>query len=703
MKIYSMTATFGKLEHAVLQLKPGFNIIHAPNEWGKSAWCAFLAAMLYGLDTRAKSTKTVLADKERYAPWSGSPMSGRMDLNWNGRDITIERNTKGRIPMGEFRAYETESGLPVPELNAANCGQMLLGVERSVFLRSAFIRLSDLPVTQDEALRRRLNALVSTGDESSAGDRLAKGLKELKNKCRYHKTGLIPQAEVERDALTAKISEMESLEAHSEKLKLRLEEINDWLAQLENHKTALLFDAAEADARHVAQARELRDEAGERVRELDSLCAGLPERDEIQWAIGEIGKLEQAVQALEMEAQLTEQEISWPEPPGFLEDRTPEEAVEKARSDALRYDKLTEKKPFWLIFGILLTLVGGIAAYWYLLPGLIGAGVGVVLLLAVLIARSNRKRAVLELITIYRSGDPRAWVAEAKAYQNAMEKAETQTARQQEMQADLEARAAELDVKITRMTQGEGLQHCRENWEHALALWNALTDASRDLQRAENQLQTLRSMARTAQPPKYPDDLTYTEPETDRLLSDGYAQRRQLESRLSQYAGSLEAMGDKTLLNKQRNAVNAKLKKLEDTYAALTIAQETLAQAASELQRRFAPRISKRARELMSRMTGGRYDRIQLAEDLSLLVGAEQEDTLQSTLWRSDGTVDQLYLALRLAVAEELTPDAPLILDDALVRFDDARLKAALEILQEEAKRKQVILFSCQSREENMA
>ena len=96
MKIYTMTATFGKLEHEVLELKPGLNIIEAPNEWGKSTWCAFLVAMLYGLDTRAKTTKTALADKERYAPWSRKPTAGRIDLHWNGRDITIERSTKGR-------------------------------------------------------------------------------------------------------------------------------------------------------------------------------------------------------------------------------------------------------------------------------------------------------------------------------------------------------------------------------------------------------------------------------------------------------------------------------------------------------------------------------------------------------------------------------------------------------------------------------
>ena len=114
MKIYKMTATFGKLEHAELTLQPGLNILTAPNEWGKSTWCAFLVAMLYGLDTRAKTTKTTLADKERYAPWSGNPMAGRIDLNWNGRDITIERRTKGRVPLGEFKAYETDSGLACP-------------------------------------------------------------------------------------------------------------------------------------------------------------------------------------------------------------------------------------------------------------------------------------------------------------------------------------------------------------------------------------------------------------------------------------------------------------------------------------------------------------------------------------------------------------------------------------------------------------
>ena len=74
-------------------------------------------------------------------------------------------------------------------------------------------------------------------------------------------------------------------------------------------------------------------------------------------------------------------------------------------------------------------------------------------------------------------------------------------------------------------------------------------------------------------------------------------------------------------------------------------------------------------------------------------------DTLRDALWRSDGTMDQLYLALRLAVAEELTPKAPLVLDDVLVRFDDGRMQAAMKLLRAMAEDIQILCFTCQERE----
>ena len=80
MKIIAMTATFGKLDHAHLELEDGLNLISAPNEGGKSTWCAFWKAMLYGIDTRDRDRAGHLADKNRYQPWSGAPMEGEVVL-----------------------------------------------------------------------------------------------------------------------------------------------------------------------------------------------------------------------------------------------------------------------------------------------------------------------------------------------------------------------------------------------------------------------------------------------------------------------------------------------------------------------------------------------------------------------------------------------------------------------------------------------
>ena len=282
MRIYAMTATFGKLEHQTLTLEPGLNVIHAPNEWGKSTWCAFLLNMLYGIDTKERTTQSSLADKDRYAPWSGAAMSGRIDLCWDGRDITIERSSQGRVPMGNFRAYETETGIDIPELTAANCGQTLLGVERNVFTRAGFLRLADLPVTQDDTLRRRLNNLVTTGDESGAADKLGQSLRDLKNKCRHNKTGLLPNAENYRDKLRNQLWDIQQLQQQTQQIQTRQQEVDSSLEDLENHRAALEYAQAKENIQRLATATATLDESAEKRATLQAQCATYPEKATVQ-------------------------------------------------------------------------------------------------------------------------------------------------------------------------------------------------------------------------------------------------------------------------------------------------------------------------------------------------------------------------------------------------------------------------------------
>lgn len=75
---------------------------------------------------------------------------------------------------------------------------------------------------------------------------------------------------------------------------------------------------------------------------------------------------------------------------------------------------------------------------------------------------------------------------------------------------------------------------------------------------------------------------------------------------------------------------------------------------------------------------------------------------LHESAFLSRGTADQLYLALRLALCDMLLggeDPCPIVLDDALINFDDARMGYALDYLAEIAQHRQILLFSCHSRE----
>ena len=709
MKIYSMTATFGKLERQTLNFQPGLNIIEAPNEWGKSTWSAFIIAMLYGVDTKARTTQAALADKERYAPWSGAPMEGRMDICWNGRNITIERRTKGRLIFGEFRAYETETGMDVPELTATNCGMELLGVERSVFTRAGFLKMSDMPVTQDDALRRRLNNLVTTGDESGAGDKLAQTLKDLKNKCRHNKTGLLPQAEAERDDLEEKLRSLQELNAQAERLQERQKELDAWVAKLENHKVALNYAKAKEDTQHIREAELGKAQIQNQLEQMEAECAKLPTAEEAERARTDLQKLNNESMSLQMELQMLPPAPIAPTCDKCFEGMTGEQAIAQAKADAEQAKKLEKAKKNALMgIGIGLLVAGALAlagGLWISLLYAVGGGVLALGITLTAIGGTKQKKCKVALNTLtakYETTQTDLWISKAEEFTKKRQVFEEENAQYQQTMAQLQQHREDLMQRLQSLTGGEAIGVCLSKWEQISEQWRALGDVRRDLQRAESQLATLRSMTKELPAPTEPDELTQTLSETDALISSAAYEQKQNDQRIGQYQGQADALGQESGLKAQLKQVRGRIERLEETYAALEVAQKALSSATNELQRRFAPRIAKRAQELFGKLTGGRYEKFMLAEDLSIHVSAQEENTLRPSQWRSEGTVDQLYLALRLAVAEELTPDAPLVLDDAMVRFDDTRLATALNILSEMAENKQVILFTCQSREKKL-
>ncbi len=699
MKIYKMTATFGKLEKATLELKPGLNIIEAPNEWGKSTWCAFLTAMLYGIDTKERTTKDSLAVKEKYLPWSGLPMEGTMEISWQGRDITIQRSQQGRTPFGAFQAFETATGLPVPELTAAGCGKVLLGIDKSVFLRTAFLRLQDLPVTDDGALRDRLNALVTTGDESGAENKLTEALNKLLNRCRHNKTGLLPQAERERDEVLAAIRRIEELTSRQEALSAQTENLKTQLSALENHKQHLLYRQARQEAALLTKAQAETARIEESIAEAETALSAQPPAEETKYKLSQLAALQEKWAILQERVVPTAPEK--PIAPTAFAGLSGEEAVQQAKSDQKAWEML--KKPTTPLF-IILAILSYIAGLALMLvnPVFIGTGVA---LGTVFLAINNRNKKAQEkersaLLRPYGDLAPDTWLSTAEAYHLATQRYSLTYKAYTDALLSLDREKAVLTTELGALTLGKPVSECMQVWNDQLRLFEDLQQLRKDLANAQNHEKALSSVIQTVTPPQTPDTLTLSLPDTENALRQTQQTLLRLTGELQQYEGQKGLLGEISTHNRHLEAINRRIANLEQHYAALCVALETAGTASQNLQRRFAPGISQEAQALFKSLTGGRYDRLVLNRDFSLQVSAENETALRGTQYRSDGTVDQLYLALRLAVSKTLSPEAPLVLDDALVRFDDVRLKTALSLLQTAAETKQVLLFTCQSREQ---
>ena len=174
------------------------------------------------------------------------------------------------------------------------------------------------------------------------------------------------------------------------------------------------------------------------------------------------------------------------------------------------------------------------------------------------------------------------------------------------------------------------------------------------------------------------------------------------KSAADRLTGRLHAVGDPAVLASVREEQLAQKEQLEGEYAALQLALEALDTANTTLQNRFSPELGRRAAEIFSGLTGGRYGGVVLDRSFRLSAEPAGEGVYREAELLSAGALDQLYLAVRLAICDLVLPPektVPIVLDDALANFDDSRCAAALRYLKEAARGRQILLFTCHSRE----
>lgn len=727
---------FGALRDYSLRFPDGAVLYYGPNERGKSTVLHFLRAMFYGLGDRRGEGNL----RERFTPWEGGKMGGHVWFRLGGTNYELTRTFGERKGLDQVSLTDLDKNRRVELADPEQPGAELFGLEAEVFNNSVFVEASGPGLQKTEESRRALwenlaDFMISPENEVNAAlltERLSRAKLALRS------------AGGARGELPALEKEL-----------LRLEEERRGLLQLYDEEAALgaELDAWQGDLASLSREEEslvLRLEE-QRLRE-----------DEARLRLAR-APLEQKEMLLAEEAQLNETLDPFGRTPALQQEKinSLSEALGRLQSEsektALLADNLLLKQgdleKQWQGIG----MVAGFLALFFGAAGLLLKNnsaawplwlIALVFLLAGPLLYGLRRQLAEKAVAAERrqiSNNRRRLATEHQALCQALEAlgySEEDWITDEEREAKKRPPAPDgaagqpLSPAIRDLSpERRFLQSRRSLWEdhqslrreigrletlaqmHAESLggqeaFAAKLKARRDYLAAKG-LRPGRAEAEAAAE-AYDAEGGEDSESLSRRLETVRARQRLAERRAGETKARLESLlrdpadgsplSPAEALNENEHGiehVRELLKEKERRRQALELAEMHLRDNLKDLRQALLPKLAERAGFYMNKMSRGRYEQMLVDDKLDILLRSSDGGHYYAPEKFSSGTEDQLYFAFRLALSDYLSTGRrmPLLLDDALVNFDDKRAREALWLLAE----RQVEGFGAERRRSQIA
>ena len=727
MRFESVTAhAFGPFEDQTKEFGPGMNVVHGPNESGKSSWQAALYAGLCGVRrARGQPRRKDREFAERHRPWDGDrwEVSAVVALE-DGRRVELRHDLDGRVDCTASdadlagRDYSSEiitEGSPD--------GSRWLGLDRDSFLSTACVFQRDLlgviERESNSSRRPRVDALQDQLQRAAAtagGDETAARALDVLTEFRSEHVGA-DRANARRPlrlsrqwVKSAQRDLDRAREAHREYLdrQQRVEELEEAFRQRQSRATlmeaAIAIAAADRVEHRLERARALEvafpsgapapvttdDELARQVATALHAWRTRPDATEPTGA---------TIQELQIELE----ELDLPAAPAVPS------GTEATRGGA-RGQTVT------LALALVAAAAGaGLLAAGLAVPGLVLlAGGAATIAWALLRSRSARRTPSSGGELVAERASRRGTV---EALLEARRREESTHADSVERRADVEelVRGSAASAGVAGDTPAASVRGLRR-WEagrdgtmaeneRARGAWNELqrlldNRSLEDLADAATQRRTYAArLAAACDVPQLarmqenaPDESELREAQNE--ANDAHADSEHARGEIEQFSAVMPhvAGAEDELAAAQREC--DRVEQLEQT---LSTTAGFLEQAEERVHRDIAPVLRSTLREWLPRVTSGRYTEAHVdPETLTVEVSGPGGRRRRGDLL-SHGTAEQVYLLLRIAMARHLSVEGeicPLILDDVVGACDTERKKQVLDTLRALSESTQVILFS---------
>lgn len=686
MKIKNIKVNaYGNIENKDINLEEGINIIHGANESGKSTLLNYIISIFYGI-SRNKDGK-VLSDYEKYKPWNSNEFSGRISYKLeNGEKYEIFRDFNKKNPkIYNDKLEDISDRFETDKKDGSKFFIEQMGIDKQMYLSTVVSTQEEVRLDEknQNMLIQKIANLAGTGEDNvSYKKALIKLQEKIRNEIGTNKTSQKPINIIEKEIveINNKIVETEKYRNRKYEIDAEKEQILSELKKLEQQKQIL---------------QELQNSMKSEEETKNRLEIREKNRKDNIAKINELTNQKNTINAESERVQSAK---------NHLQDiiKGHKENIEKLNSEiekiANEKEETQEKEKPSISF-IVITVVLAIALICsiiliknYIVSGILG--VAIIANIVFYVINKNKQKV--------NKAKLREKINQEKQYKR--EKLENQ---KQQIIANVNTTEKELEKQEEEEKQVNSELSMLKG--QIILLEKNNEKITEEIEQDNKAIKEESNKNKQQIIEKYKDkninDLLYINDyqnyisKIEETINNNRIRIKGLEIEYNTIVPQLDEM---VVLEEKREADKEKLAELREKESIINIAIENLMDAYEEMKTTITPKFTKNLSESIQKISSNKYNKVTINDENGMIIENNRGEYVEA-IKLSTGTIDQLYLALRLSMIDELSKEnLPIILDESFAYSDNNRLKNMLQYLTSDLNNHQTIIFTCTDREQKM-
>lgn len=686
MKIKNIKVNaYGNIENKDINLEEGINIIHGANESGKSTLLNYIISIFYGI-SRNKEGKD-LSDYEKYKPWNSNEFSGRISYKLeNGEKYEIFRDFNKKNPkIYNDKLEDISDRFETDKKDGSKFFIEQMGIDKQMYLSTVVSTQEEVRLDEknQNMLIQKIANLAGTGEDNvSYKKALIKLQEKIRDEIGTNKTSQKPINIIEKEIveINNKIVETEKYRNRKYEIDAEKEQILSELKELEQQKQILqeLQNSmkSEEETKNRLEIREKnRKDNIAKINELTNQKNTInAESERVQSAKNHLQDIikghKENIEKLNSEIEKIENE---------------KEETQEKEKPSVSFIVITVVLAIALICSIILTKN-------YIISGVLG--VAIIADFIFYVTNKNKQKA--------NKAKLREKINQEKQYKR--EKLENQ---KQQIITNINTTEKELEKQTEEekqvnselsMIKGQIILLEKNNEKITDEIEQDNKSIKEEVDKNKQQIIE-----------KYKDeninDLLYIDnyqnyiSKIEEAINNNRIRIKGLEIEYNTIVPQLDEM---VVLEEKLEADKEKLAELREKESIINIAIENLMDAYEEMKTTITPKFTKNLSESIQKISSNKYNKVTINDENGMIIENNRGEYVEA-IKLSTGTIDQLYLALRLSMIDELSKEnLPIILDESFAYSDNNRLKNMLQYLTSDLNNHQTIIFTCTDREQKM-